>query len=179
MDNESYKCQDDFSVELLKDFKTLSLQSAGIRTYVKKCKGHSDSEMLFDLIVWLRQVEMTGALRLHVTHIAGTRMIQQGTDGLSRSDVTEGVMQHSPMLYHIPLHLDSMQWSPSLLPLLQSWCPESFITPLILLDWYERGHGIQGGALSTCGICHTRESQDTWYLWAPAPTAACINRNLN
>jgi hypothetical protein len=98
MDNESYKCQDDFSVELLKDFKTLSLQSAGIRTYVKKCKGHSDSKMLFDLIVWLRQVEMTGALRLHVTHIAGTRMIQQGTDGLSRSDVTEGVMQHSPML---------------------------------------------------------------------------------
>lgn len=65
-----------------------------------------------------------------------------------------------------------MQWSPSLLPLLLSWCPESFITPLIPLDWYEWGHGIQGGALSTCGICHTRESQDTWYLWAPAPTAA-------
>ena len=36
------------------------------------------------LIFRLRIIELTGLTKLHVIHVAGTRMIDQGTDGLSR-----------------------------------------------------------------------------------------------
>jgi hypothetical protein len=93
-------------------------------------KGHSNSKLLFDLILRLRQIEMSGTMRLHVVHVSGSRMIQQGTDGLSRGDVTEGVMQHIPMLSYIPLHLHCIQRSPQLLSWVQSWCPDPNTSPL-------------------------------------------------
>jgi hypothetical protein len=52
-------------------------------------KGITDSRLLFDLVLCLRTLDMSGSLRLHVIHVAGTRMISQGTDGLSRGDLTE------------------------------------------------------------------------------------------
>jgi hypothetical protein len=47
-------------------------------------KGNSPSRPLFEQILRLRRLEMVATLRLHVIHVAGTQMIQQGTDGLSR-----------------------------------------------------------------------------------------------
>ena len=35
---------------------------------------------------------MKGGFTLHVVHVAGTRMMSQGTDGVSRDSLMEGVM---------------------------------------------------------------------------------------
>ncbi|MFN9979307.1 MAG: hypothetical protein ACK53Y_05315, partial [bacterium] len=37
-------------------------------------KGNTDSPLLFDLVLRLRCLDMSGGLRLHVIHVAGTRM---------------------------------------------------------------------------------------------------------
>jgi hypothetical protein len=44
-------------------------------------RGNSTSRTLFELMLRLRKVEMDGGLNLRVIHVAGTRMIEQGTDG--------------------------------------------------------------------------------------------------
>jgi hypothetical protein len=47
-------------------------------------RGTSSNPKLFDLILRLHQLEMHYLLPLHVVHVAGQRMITQGTDSLSR-----------------------------------------------------------------------------------------------
>jgi hypothetical protein len=47
-------------------------------------RGTSPSRALFDLVVTLYKLQMKYDLVLHVIWIAGTRMIQQGTDGITR-----------------------------------------------------------------------------------------------
>jgi hypothetical protein len=49
-------------------------------------KGIAKSRALFEFIVMLYQLQMECDLILHVICIAGTRMIQLGTDGLSRGE---------------------------------------------------------------------------------------------
>ena len=43
-------------------------------------------------------------MRLHLVHVSGTRMMAQGTDGITRGDMLEGVMAGKPMLDFIPLN---------------------------------------------------------------------------
>ena len=40
---------------------------------------------------------------MHVIHVAGTRMIAQGTDGLSRGIPMEGVMTGVDMLFFVDI----------------------------------------------------------------------------
>jgi len=80
------------------------------------CKGNTSSKTLFDLVLRLRTLEMNGLVQLQVIHIAGTRMMTQGTDGLSRGNLTEGVMSGTPVLQFIPLHLSALVRQPALLP---------------------------------------------------------------
>jgi hypothetical protein len=56
-------------------------------------KGTSASEMLFKLVLRLRELELEYDLILHVVHVAGKRMIDQGADSLSRADNSVGVMK--------------------------------------------------------------------------------------
>ncbi len=49
--------------------------------------GGSSTKLLHELILWLRKAEMKYGFTLHVVHVAGTRMIAQGTDGLSRGSL--------------------------------------------------------------------------------------------
>ena len=62
-------------------------------TTVEGClyKGNSSSEKLFDLIVRLRAIELRTGARFLITHVSGKRMIAQGTDGVSRGTLKEGV----------------------------------------------------------------------------------------
>jgi hypothetical protein len=129
-------------------------------------RGNSDNRILFSLILRLRLLEMNQSLHLHIVHVAGTRMIQQGTDGLSRGMLTDGVFGSQPMALHIPLHLDAVIRSPSVLGWLRSWCPDSTITPLTPLEWFTVGHGLRDA--SPVPI----ESSTAWFAWAPAPAAA-------
>jgi hypothetical protein len=82
-------------------------------------KGTSKSPKLFELVLRLRKLEMAHDLILHVVHVSRRRMIAQGTDGLSRADHLEGVMQGTRrMEEYMPLHLDALERSPALRELL-------------------------------------------------------------
>jgi hypothetical protein len=46
-------------------------------------RGTSKSKTLFDLVLRLHKLEMEGKLFIHLIWVAGTQMIEQGTDGAS------------------------------------------------------------------------------------------------
>jgi hypothetical protein len=61
----------------------------------------------------LKELEMKHDLNLHMVLI-GTRMIDQGSDGLSRAGHSQGLMAGEEMEKYIPLHLSALQWEPKL-----------------------------------------------------------------
>jgi hypothetical protein len=119
-------------------------------------KGNSPSRKLFELVLQIRKIAMSAGLILHVLHVSGKRMIAQGTDGLSRGDHTEGVMQGRAMLEYVPLHLTAFERSPKL----KDWFALSFgelnHTFLEPEGWFGVGH------------------QDGNFIWAPPPAAADV-----
>jgi hypothetical protein len=68
-------------------------------------RGSVKSRALFDLIETLYKLQMQYDFVLHVVWIAGTRMIQQGTDRLSRGydngPATSGVALRGMVLLHL------------------------------------------------------------------------------
>jgi len=46
-------------------------------------RGTSKSHQLFELVLQLRKLEMAAKCHIFLVHMAGSRMIAQGTDGLS------------------------------------------------------------------------------------------------
>ena len=75
-------------------------------------RGTSSSRLLFELVLRARKLEMNGNVFLRVVWVAGTRMIDQGTDGLSRGDLLTGVMAGDSMLFYVPLHKSSEERFP-------------------------------------------------------------------
>ena len=67
-------------------------------------KGHSTSEELSDIVFRLHKAERDGGFILHVLHISVKRMKASGVDGLSRGDLTEGMMAGEDPLSFIPLN---------------------------------------------------------------------------
>ena len=105
------------------------------------CKGNSSSQSLFELVVVrLRNLGMNSRFILHVIHMSVKQMIAQGTDGLSRWDHLEGVMQGRSIIDFIPLHLSALDRSPGL----WNWLFDSFgQTKPTFLDpkgWFSVGH---------------------------------------
>ena len=78
-------------------------------------KGNSSSEKLFDLIVRLRTLELKHNAKLFVTHVSGKRMIQQGTDGISRGQRYQGVSIGETMSSFCPWGESALDRSPNLL----------------------------------------------------------------
>jgi hypothetical protein len=66
-------------------------------------RGTSQSPDLCALVLRLRVSEMTGCIFLRLIWIAGTRMIAQGADGLSRGDLRNGVMAGESILDSVPI----------------------------------------------------------------------------
>ena len=128
-------------------------------------RGTSRSRTLFDLVLRLRQLEMRTNSRLHVVHVAGTRMIAQGTDGLSRGDFSGGVMAGGDFLSHVPLHLSPLEREKGIRNWTNEWAVGSKGQPAIWLepeDWFRP---MKGGET---------------YVWAVAPAAArCALNQLN
>jgi hypothetical protein len=60
--------------------------------------GSAKNFKLHQLILGLRKLEMEGKLIIHFVWIAGTRMIDQGTDGLSQGGFSSGVMAGADFL---------------------------------------------------------------------------------
>jgi hypothetical protein len=66
--------------------------------------GTPKSKTLFDLILRLQHLEMKGELFIYLIWVAEMRMIEQGTDGVSRGDLVNGVMGEKTMLDFIQLN---------------------------------------------------------------------------
>ena len=60
--------------------------------------GSSKSKVLFDLVVQLHCLIMRFKRNVHFINVAGTRMIIQGTEGLSRGDTYAGIMKGKNMI---------------------------------------------------------------------------------
>lgn len=119
-------------------------------------KGTSSSKKLFELMLSLRRLQMNAGISIHMIHVAGKRMISQGTDGLLRGSTTSGVMSGLPMLTFIPLHLSALErQGPDLRDWILSWFygvdDPSFLTPN---DWFIKGH------------------KHSMCIWSPPPAAA-------
>eukprot|EP00980_Cylindrotheca_fusiformis_P008541 scaffold1809_cov107-Cylindrotheca_fusiformis.AAC.5 len=139
-------------------------------------KGSSKSPDLLRMVQEFHQLEMKYGFVALVVHCAGTRMIAQGTDGLSRGGLNEGVMGGEPMSSFLPLHLTAFERSPELKPWVESWAGSEavFLTPE---DWFIRGHDL-------CFVGeHTPsprqrikkiEVKSGVMIWSPPPAAAMV-----
>jgi hypothetical protein len=67
-------------------------------------KGTSSSKRLFQLVLDLHKLQLHGGFVLHLIHVAGQRIIAQGTDGLSRGSTYQGVMAGTLFLKYVSLH---------------------------------------------------------------------------
>ena len=121
-------------------------------------KGSSKSKLLHGLCARLRKAEMAYSLQVQVVWIAGTRMISQGTDGLSRSDLTSGVMAGDDFRSHIPLNKSAFVRSPVLKDCLESALPRQWQWLETWADWYTLPFDDPLGR----------------YVWAPPPCLADV-----
>lgn len=140
-------------------------------------KGSSSSEWLFNLVVRLSVLEMAANCKIHIVHVAGTRMIAQGADGLSRGALTEGVMKGETMRSFVPLHQSALQRDQKLKPWLQDWFMSAsgnkgqVLEFLNMEDWFERGHDIDGGQQNVDGFWVPNYVSGN-FVWAPPPSLA-------
>jgi hypothetical protein len=95
-------------------------------------------------------------LFIHLIWVARTRMIAQGTDGVSRRDLGNGVMSGESMLKHVPLNegvdtrsLELISWFLEL--------AEGDWTLLEPVEWFHKAHITNGH-----------------YLWCPVPAVADV-----
>lgn len=140
-------------------------------------KGTSINKQLHALVLRLRRIELDYSLKLHIIHISGKRMMAQGTDGLSRGDPFDGVMQGVSFLDFVPIHLSALDRSHHIIPWCMKWIPSTVsLLPLTPLDWFVKGHGIVGGAKNTDGIWSPTflDLHATFCLWCPPPSAADV-----
>lgn len=115
-------------------------------------KGSSSSKKLHALVIRLHKLSLDYSIILHLIHVAGTRMIAQGTDGCSRGVLMEGVMAGHSMLSFIDLDKSAIDRSKDLLGWIRSWCGVRDIDPLTPSQWFEEGHGIIGGHKDKHGV---------------------------
>jgi hypothetical protein len=117
-------------------------------------RGTSKSKTLFELVLRLRKLEMVGELFVHLIWVAGTRMIAQGTDGVSRGDFGNGVMNGSSMLEFVPLHegLDSRGFQ--------------------LVQWFAEASGEGWKILEPKEWFHEVHTSEGKYIWCPPPAIA-------
>jgi hypothetical protein len=80
-------------------------------------------------------------------------MIEQGTDGLSRGDLSNGVMVGDSMLVHVPLNKDT------------------FSRSSVLRDWLLEYPGPAYEVLTGEGCCNIGHQVGN-FMWVPSPAVA-------
>jgi hypothetical protein len=136
-------------------------------------KGNSGSRKLFELVVRFRKLQMLTGLQITVSHVSGRRMIDQGTDGVSRGCLKEGLaVSGMDMLHYIPLHLNCFERHQGVKTWLLDWVksPVEFLTPD---DWFERGHLLMGGSKDANGFWRHNVKAGI-LVWTPPPAAASV-----
>jgi hypothetical protein len=132
-----------------------------------------ESRSLHKLVVRLKVLEAHYGFQLLVVHVSGKRMQAQGTDGVSRGQLSEGEMNGEPMMSFVPLHETALERSPKL----KGWLKEFISNDLEFLsedDWFERGHNhFKKGKVHSDG--HWRPTlRSGKFVWSPAPAAALV-----
>ncbi len=124
------------------------------------------SRTLHKLVVRMKVLEAKYSFQLLVVHVAGKRMKAQGTDGVSRGQLTEGVMNGKSMFSFLPMHETALERHPPL----KAWITKTMGLDLAFLTpdgWFERGHDhVKGGKIGWDG--HWRPI--LWpgkYVWTP------------
>ncbi|KAI2511896.1 hypothetical protein MHU86_2412 [Fragilaria crotonensis] len=142
---------------------------------VESCsvKGTSSSIKLLHLVIRLRGLTSTHGVRLHIFHVSGTRMIAQGTDGVSRGFLGDGIMAGNPMKSFIPIHASAVNRSPLLMNWIISWSSPSIIC-LEPRDWFDVAHDIGEWKSGWDGFHRPALKEGRIYLWTPPPFAADI-----
>jgi hypothetical protein len=138
-------------------------------------RGSSTSVLLHELVLRLRKLEMEADLKLYLVHVAGTRMIAQGTDGLSRGMMCEGVMAGRDMLDYVDIALSASVRHPALADYIRGVTGLDNLNPLLIDEWFDVGHGIVGGSRDKHQMwipTHAPSAQVYW--WDPPPVLADI-----
>jgi hypothetical protein len=141
-----------------------------------RCQGTSSSRKLLSLIVRLHCLSTRLGVKIHIFHVAGTRMIAQGTDGVSRGYLAQGVMAGDSMSVHIPIYLSVVQRSPEsgLVPWIRSWSDSDAVL-LEPIRWFQSGHDIEGWKDCKDGFSRPKLCEKgRTYIWAPPPFAADV-----
>jgi hypothetical protein len=135
-------------------------------------KASSTSPKLYRLAVRLRALQFRHGAQFIASHIAGERMKDQGTDGISRGHLKEGIAVGNPMIKVIPFHKSALTSSTNLKAWLKSWAPAGveFLEPE---GWFERGHDQDGGKQNTQGFW-TPTIRSGTFVWTPPLAAARI-----
>ena len=107
---------------------------------------------------------------MQVTHVSGTRMIYQGTDGVSRGILREGMALGEHMLEHLPWGKSATEGYPKLEAWVRSWTGDESIL-LEPIDWFEKGLDVKYGLHGDIGFWRTVVNSGI-YLWNPA-TGGC------
>ena len=84
-------------------------------------KAGSMSPHLHQVVLELQKLEMGGLLIIRFVWFSGKQMIAQGTDDLSRGDLTSGVMAGENFLKFIPLNETAFEREPNLDAAVWSW----------------------------------------------------------
>jgi hypothetical protein len=116
--------------------------------------GLAKSVLLHELVVRLRKLEMDGHIFIRFIWIAGTRMIWQGTDGLSRGDLSAGVMAGEHFLKFVPLNKTAFQRHAPLQEWIGGALPGEHWEGLTVEGWF------------------TSAQTDGRFIWTPAPAIA-------
>ena len=99
----------------------------------------------------------------------------QGTDGLSRGNLFEGVLSGADMLSFIPINQTALERCDDLLAWFRSWTNEPELVPLSPKEWLWKGQGLSlNKKLNSDGIYLPTESNDKVMLWTPQPCIADV-----
>ena len=107
-------------------------------------KGNSPSRKLFELFVRLRSLELRTGATILVTHVLGKRMVAQGTDGVLRGCLKEGICLGDDMSIFCLWGKAPIDASLMLLGWIRDWFGgrSELLEPM---GWYRRGHDHYGG----------------------------------
>ena len=115
-------------------------------------RGNSIDKDIFEFMIRLVYLELRGCFILQIIWVAGTRQIEVGIYGFSRSCLTDGIASSGSILEFLPLDETAFERSVSLFPWVRIWIGVNNIEPLTPEGWFEEVHGFKGGKKNDNGI---------------------------
>jgi hypothetical protein len=129
-------------------------------------KGSSSSPKLLDLVIRLKAMTTAYGVKIHIYHVAGTRMIAQGTDGVSRGYLATGVMAGEAMSSFIPIYKSALERAPMFIEWIKEWAGSDCIV-LNPMGWFGTEHDIDGWHRCPGGLDRPVLKEGRTYVWVP------------